>query len=82
MIIRSEGQLEGIGHMMVLQNGVIIIHNGQLLAGVDQIGISPSRMIEIVDGCSDNGSYSVVFCYIASYCGRIQEIGSRLNKKN
>lgn len=40
MIVRSQGKLEGVGNMVVFQNRVVVVHDGQLLTRVDQVGIS------------------------------------------
>lgn len=80
MIIRSQCELESISHVVVLQHRMIVVHNGQLLPRIDQIGISSSRMVQIVYCSGYDGSDRVVLSYVTGNSWRVQKIGSSLKR--
>ena len=43
-------ELERHGQMVVLQHGLVVVHQGQLRAGVDQILVGETRVVHVVDG--------------------------------
>ena len=50
--VRILKQLKGDSKMMVLQDGLIIVHDGQLRAGVDEELVGQPGMVDVVDGGS------------------------------
>ena len=52
--VRILKQLKGDSKMMVLQDGLIIVHDGQLRAGVDEELVGQTWMIHVMNGCSED----------------------------
>ena len=49
--------LEGDGQVMVLKNRLVIVHEGQLAARVDEILVCQSRVVHVVDGGREDGGH-------------------------
>ena len=48
--VRILKQLKGDSKMMVLQDGLIIVHDGQLRAGVDEELVGEAGVVHVMDG--------------------------------
>ena len=54
--LRQLQQLEGNCQVMVLQNGLVVVHQGQLRASGYQVLVRRSRVVDVVHGGGQNSS--------------------------
>ena len=52
--VRILKQLKGDSKMVVLQDGLIIVHDGQLRAGVDEELVGEAGMVHVMNGGSED----------------------------
>ena len=52
--VRILKELKGNSQMMVLQDGLIIVHDGQLRAGVDEELVGEAGMVHVMNGGSED----------------------------
>ena len=50
-------QFEGHGQMVVLQHTLIVVHQGQLRGGVDEVLVGEARVVHVVDGGREGGRH-------------------------
>ena len=54
--LRQLQQLEGHGQVVVLQHGLVVVHDGELGAGGDEVLVGGARMVYIMHATSKEGS--------------------------
>ena len=57
--VRILKELKGDSQVMVLQDGLIIVHDGQLRAGVDEELVGEAGMIHVVNGSGEDGRHDL-----------------------
>ena len=52
-------QLEGDGQVMVLQHGLVVVHERELRAGVDEVLVRQPRMVDVVNSRGEDGRHDL-----------------------